>query len=457
MSKVFIADQPNLGRVLTSSRAAERSKCKLPLIIQEGGGFDWNANRFLTHAGGGPSVYNIKPLADTVVKKAYNLNLFCTFLELENTNVYDVTDSTLYRFVEHLKDRGVNDDTITKNVRLALEYIVYLSYQQPEAMLASCSKNDTGNYKVHYSKKTIKKSSIEIEYMTHHCLSGLIHIATDADFIRDYELEMWLDAINCTTFHPIVDSFLISRWQAFTTLLDITGSRITEAHQITRSIIKDAAKHLFSDNKPPIIRNIPVLKGKYKGKKREVRTTRDDIQILLWHIEMVEEIFPNIRHDAIFVDSRTGAPLKANYLKNYAKKVINGSKYCRDLRHVTNHSFRHRFITLTIAKSLRNLAESGSFHNILTVAANACRKITMHASTDTLSRYIHLAHEINQPNSNQSIEEDLISTQVKVRLKNMLKVADALKSSEINEKEAFDSLLTTLSEIGRFSSLSTTL
>ncbi|MEI8665941.1 site-specific integrase [Pseudoalteromonas sp. B28] len=453
MSKVFIADQPNLGNILTSSRIAERSKCQVPLIIQEGGSFDWNANAFLTHVGGGPSVYNIKPLATTVVKKAYNLNLFCSFLELENTNIYDVNDSTLYHFVDHLKDRGIFDDTIIKHVRLAIEYIVYISNQQPEVMLASCDKDDTGSYQIHYTRKTIKKGHMEIPYFTHHCLDGLIHISADVDFIRDHELEMWLDSINCTTFHPIVDDFLLSRWQAFTTLLDISGSRITEVHQITRSMIKEAAKCLLGSNKHPIIRNIPVVKGKYKGKKREVVTTRDDIQILLWHIEMVENMFPDISHDAIFVDSRNGEALKATYLKNYAKKVINESKYCRDLRHVTNHSFRHRFITLTIAKSIKKLAKSGSFHNILTVAANACRKITMHASTDTLSRYIHLAHEINQPSSNQSIEENQVSTQVKIRVKHMLKVADDLNSTKIGEKEALDSLLTTLSELRRFSTL----
>jgi len=451
MSKVFIADQPNLGTILTSGRIAERSKCQLPLIIQEGGSFDWNANAFLSHVGGGPSVYNIKPLATTVVKKAYNLNLFCSFLELENINIYDVNDSTLYQFVEHLKDRGVFDDTITKHVRLAIEYIVYISDRQPEVMLASCDKDDTGNYKVHYTRKTIKKGHIEIPYFTHHCLDGLIHISTDVDFIRDYDLEMWLDAINYTTFHPVVDDFLLSRWQAFTTLLDITGSRITEVHQITRSMIKEAAKYLLSRNKQPIIRNIPVIKGKFKGKNREVKTTQDDIQILLWHIEMVENMFPDINHDAIFVDSRNGAALRASYLKNYAKKVINGSKYCRELRHVTNHSFRHRFITITVAKSIKKLAESGSFHNILTVAANACRKITMHASTDTLSSYIHLAQEINQPSSNQSDEENQISTQIKVRVKHMIKVADALNSTEIGKKEALDCLLTTLSELRRFS------
>jgi len=452
MSKVIIADLPNLGTVLTSSRISERYKCKLPMIIQEGGAFDWSANAFLTKLGGGPSVYNIKPLAATVVKKAYNLNLFCSFLELKNISIYDVNDSTLYEFVDHLKDRGIFDDTITKHARLALEYIAFISDRQPEVMLATCDEAATGSYKVHYAKKTIKKSHFEITYLTHHCLEGLIHISADVDFIRDDELERWLDAINCTTFHPETDDFLLSRWQAFTTLLEITGSRITEVHQITRSVIKEAAKGLLSSDKPPIIRNIPVVKGKFKGKKREVQTTQDDIQVLLWHIDLVENTFPDISHDAIFVDSRNGAALKATYLKNYAKKVINGSKYCRDLRHVTNHSFRHRFITLTVAKSIRKLSESGSFHNILTVAANACRKITMHASTDTLSGYIHLAEEIIHPSSNHT-EDSQVSTQIKVRVKHMLKVADDLKSTEIGEKEALGFLLTTLSELRRLSTL----
>lgn len=453
MSAVVIANQPELGSILTSSRRTERSKCKLPMIITEGGMFDWNANAFLTHVGGGPNVYNIKPLATTVVKKAYNLNLFCSFIEKENTSIYDVNDSKLYEYVEHLKGRGIFDDTIIKHVRTALEYIIYLSMRQPETMLATSDKENIGSYKVHYQNKKVKRGGVERPYLTHHCLKGLIHISTDVDYIRDFELEMWLDAINYTTYHPEVDEFIIGRWQAFTTLLDITGSRITEVHQITRSMIKLAAKNLLSSNKQPIIRNIPILKGKFKGKTREVITTQEDIQVLLWHIEMIENMFPEITHDAIFVDLRNGAALKVTYLKNYAKKVINESKYCCDLRHITNHSFRHRFITLNIAKSIKKLSQSGSFHNILTVAANACRKITMHASNDTLSIYIHLAQEVNQPSSNQSAEEKKISTQIKVRVMHMLKVADALNSTAISKNEALDALLTTLSELRKFSSV----
>lgn len=452
MSTVVIAKQPNLGSILTSSRIPDRYNCNLPMILKEGGIFDWNANSFLTHSGGGGSTYNIKPLATTIVKKAYNLNLFCSFLELEALDIYHVDDSTLYQFVDHLKDRGVNDDTIKKHVRLALDYIVYISDRQPELRLACCNGEDTGNFKVHYKKQTFRKGIIEITFLDHSCLQGLIHIGTDVDYIRDYQLEMWLDSINCTTYHPDVDDFLLSRWQAFTTLLDITGSRISEVHQITRSMIKEAAKDLFSSNKQPIIRNIPVVKGKYKGKTREVGTTQEDIQVLLWHIEIMESTFPDLNHDAIFVDSRSGKALKSTYLKNYAKKVINGSKYRRDLRHLTNHSFRHRFITLTVAKAVKKLAESGSFHNILTVAANACRKITMHASIDTLSDYIHLANEINHPN--QLTEENLMPTQIKIRLKQMFKTADALTSTDIGEREALDSLIKTLSELRRFSTFS---
>ncbi len=449
MSRVVIGEQPNLGTILTSSRIAESSRCQLPMIIAKGGRFDWDANAFLTHVGGGPNVYNIKPLATTVVKKAYNLNLFCSFLETKNTNVYDVNDSMLYAYVEHLKNRGIFDDTIIKHVRVALDYIVYLSERQPEVMLATSDEGNIETYKVHYLNKKITRAGIEIPYLTHHCLKGLIHISSDVDFVRDYELEMWLDAINCTTYHPEVDEFLTSRWQAFTTLLDITGSRITEVHQITRSMIKLSATNLLNSKKPPIIRNIPIMKGKYKGKKREVKTTQEDIQVILWHIDIVENMFPDISHDAIFVDSRNGSPLKAAYLKNYAKKVINESKYCRDLRHITNHSFRHRFITLNIAKSIKKLSKSGSFHNILTVAATACRKVTMHASNETLSRYVHLANEVNDSGLDQSIEENSVSTQLKVRIKHMLKIADSLKSHEIRETEALDSLLTTLSELRR--------
>ena len=441
MTRVIVAKKPQLDFILTSHRRLEKNNCPLPLILKENGLFDWNANAFLTAYAGGPQVYNIKPLAPTVVKKAYSLNVFCSFLEVNAIELSAIDDSVVYSFVDSLKDRGVNDQTILSHARTALQYIIYLNEKYPIWRLATPAQNSNDKFNVHFSVSSFKKGGRNIQYVKHRSFDGLIHISTEADYIRDHELMMWFDAINCTTYHPNVNDFLLSRWQTLGTLLDITGSRITEVHQITRSMIKEASKSLQDLDKTPIIRDIPILKGKYKDKTRPIITTNGDIQVIIWHITMVEKMFPGINHDAIFVDARSGSPLKALYLKNYARKVIDGSKYRRDLRHLNNHSFRHRFITLNIAKAIKKISVSGSFVNILTVAANACRKITMHASNETLSNYIHLASEYNNIMDSEVGQH---STQTKLLIKRMKVIAESVRSKQLNEKDALNSFLSTL-------------
>ena len=218
---------------------------------------------------------------------------------------------------------------------------------------------------------------------------------------------MWYEAIETTSFHPNLDDFLIARWQAFITLQEITGSRISEVHKITRVMIKQAVKNLFN-GKPIVIKGIPILKGKYKGKTRNVQVDGESLQIVMLYIDMVEKKFEDIDHDFIFVNLTTGTPLSLSYLKNYAKKVINGSKYCNALRHLSNHSFRHRFITINVAKEIVKLSKSGSFSNILTVAANACRKISMHASNSALSHYVHLAADLINSDKNNCSRSTII-------------------------------------------------
>lgn len=446
MSKVIIAKQPNLSFLLTSSRRGEVDNCLLPIILKADGSFDWNANSFLTEYGGGNEIYNIKPLAITTAKKAYNLNIFTNFLEKNNTNPCDINDSSLYVFIDYLKNRGINDETILSHGRTALSYIVHLDKIHPDWNLATNTKKTEKSHQVHYSITKLNRAGREIQYLEHSSFKGLIHISEEIDFIRDDELIMWIDAINCTTFHPQVNSFLLSRWQAFTTLLEITGSRISEVHKISRKMVKEAALSLLHSHKPPIIREIPILKGKYKGKKRQAKTTSEDLQVILWHIDLVEDKFPNLNHDSIFIDFRTGAPLKASYLKNYAKKVINGSKYCRELRHLNNHSFRHRYITLHVGKAIKRMSESGSFSNILDVAATACRKVTMHASNQTLSQYIHLASEYN---NDLDPEAFAISSQIKLRVRKMIGIADSLRAKDLDSKEALDSLISILDEFSK--------
>ncbi|MGK0272339.1 MAG: integrase [Cocleimonas sp.] len=450
MSTIRVAKEPDLTFLVTSRQKDQVNDCPLPLIFKSDGKFDWDANSFIIQYGGGPQAYNIRPLAKTVEKKAYSLNLFCHFLENNSINLFEINDGTLYQYAELLKGRDVFDNTVLKHGRTAIEYIKHLNKKYPEWKLATTKEDPTREFNVHYEIRKYKNIKIEKEYLYHNSLAGLIHIAAEAEYIHDYELIMWLDAINCTTNHPKPNIFLISRWEAFTTLLEITGSRISEIHQITRTMIKEASDSLFISQKMPVIRNIPIRKGKYKGKTRNVKTTHEDIQVILCYIYLIEDMFPDMDHDAIFVDFDTGAQLSSSYLKNYAKKVINGSKYCDNLKHLSNHSFRHRFITFHVAKGIKKLSASGSFSNILNVAANACRKITMHASNSTLSHYVHLASELNNKSNDMDTELNNASTQIKIRVKKMMATAKLLRSNEISESEALDSLLSTLDKFKKF-------
>jgi site-specific recombinase XerD len=450
MSRVVIAKKTNLNFLSTSRRHGDSRELPLALILKKGGAFDWDANAYLTEIGGGAKSYNIKVGASTVIKKAYSLNLFCSFLEDKNIKLNEINDSALYEFISSLKDRAINDDTIVSHGRIVLNYIVFLSNRHPDWFLATNQSDPQKNFHVHYVVKTYKSGTFETKYYHHNSLNGLIHISSDMEYVRDHELLMWFEAIESSKFHPQLTDFLTSRRQALTTALDITGSRISEVHQIKRSMIKDAAKSLLNKNQSIVIRNIPVNKGKYRGKYRQIMTTSEDLQVLLWHVQLVEKMFPSIEHDALFVDSRTGNALTSSYLKNYTKKVINSSDYKYQLGHLTNHSFRHRFITLLIAKEIKKISESGSFSNILSVASTACRKVTLHASNLTLSRYVHLATEYNGDKNSNEYGLENITTQFRIRIKKMLTTVKMFHQKQIDEKQALNELLHSLDSLTPF-------
>ncbi|MGR5379983.1 site-specific integrase [Vibrio harveyi] len=433
MSKVILSNNPDLS-FLPSFK--EEKECVLPIILKQNGHFNWEANSFLTEYGGGYLTYNVKPKYNTIVKKAYCLNIFCSFMEKENIKLNEVSDSTMYLYIKSLKKRKCNDETIIKHGRTALEYIINLSQNNPDWKLAS--QVGTSEYGIHYSLKKYRHGGINREYPYHSSFNGLIHIRREAEYVRDHELSMWYEAIETTSYHPNLDDFLIARWQAFITLQEITGSRISEVHKITRVMIKQAVKNLFN-GKPIVIKGIPILKGKYKGKTRNVQVDGESLQIVMLYIDMVEKKFEDIDHDFIFVNLTTGTPLSLSYLKNYAKKVINGSKYCNALRHLSNHSFRHRFITINVAKEIVKLSNSGSFSNILTVAANACRKISMHASNSALSHYVHLAADLINSDKNNVLEAPL--SYEATFLQSLISVKELHDMGKIDDKDALYSFL----------------
>ena len=196
MSSVVVAKDPNLKFLNTSRRIDQNNACPLPMVLKKGGKFDWDANSFITHYGGGSQTYNIRPLAKTVQKKAYSLNLFCDFLEDNSINLSEINDSTLYQYIKESKDRNITDGTIIQHGRTAIEYIDYLSKMYPEWKLGTTGKDSDKIFSVHYEKLKFKKGSITGEYFYHESLVGLINIASEVEYVHDHELVMWLDAIN---------------------------------------------------------------------------------------------------------------------------------------------------------------------------------------------------------------------------------------------------------------------
>lgn len=447
MTRVVIAKNPNLSFLTVGKKGAFEDSVPLPIILKSKGQFDWEANAYLTDYAGGARTYNIRPLATSVSKKAYSLNLFCDFLEHSNTELNCINDDMLYRYVESLKERNITDATIISHVRTALGYIVHLNKRYPKWHLATNKINHNTTYKVHYSNHTFTHGRFEKSYFSHRCLHGLIHIKTEAEFVKDHEYLMWLDAINSTTLHPKVDDFLIARWQALGTLMEITGSRISEVNQITKKMIENAATDMLDPSAKHIIRDVKIAKGKYKGKSRNIPVPKEDLQVILIYLNKVEERFPDIKHDGVFVDTKTGQKLKQSYLKNYARKVINNSSHAQALRHIVNHSFRHRYITLNIAKAIRKLSKQGGFTNILSVAAEACRKLTMHASQKTLAHYVHLACEINNYDNLEDESNESLSSHVRSRLAKLVNISDRLESSSLSNSDALSLLLSEIHEL----------
>ena len=96
------------------------------------------------------------------------------------------------------------------------------------------------------------------------------------------------------------------------------------------------------------------------------------------------------------------------------------------------------------------IAESGSFSNILSVASTACRKVTLHATNQTLSHYIHLATEYNTENSRDALGLDNVTTQFRIRIKNMLTTVKKLDHEQIDEKQALVELLNSLTSLTPF-------
>lgn len=412
-----------------------------PYFLDSNGRFDWEANLYLLEYSGGNLLYGVKPVPSTIIAHAQSISILLNFIEKsENLSLLSFSDENFYDYVSHLKKRIIDNGTIKTHCRKAIDYFLHLQKNDTDLKLITETATNSKQYQIHVIKRISKAGGKSKSYYDHKSFEGLVKITEEVDYIRDDEFIDWLDAINHTKEHPSPSLIIKLRWEAISYLLDATGSRISELKEITRSIIKAAYNPLADLDDEVQISNIPVKKGKYKGKSRTIPVSNGTIQLLMSYINEIEALWPNMDHDKLFVNMKNGKPLTGNYLKNYTLSVIKKSKYEARLRHVNNHSFRHRYITLNVAKKIKEYGSAGPITNLLPLALSAVRKLTLHASPDTMNTYVHLAQDYNNRYRLKN-EHAMLSSLLKIDLKKLKRIKKQYESGKLTKQIAFSNML----------------
>jgi len=441
MSKIFVAKSPGLDFL----KLKPNDKFKYPFLLNGDNSFNWEANQYILKYGGGPLSYGVRPQPNTIVDQTSSLNILFNFIEtLKNVSVYNFNDEYFYDYISHLKLRNIENDTIKGHARVAIDYFFYLQEKHSDLFLITHKTSNADKYFIHVTKESYNFGGKVNTYFDHQSFKGLVTIREEVEYIRDDEFIDWLDAIHHTTEHPIPYKLLVLRWESISYLLDATGSRISELSDITRSMIKKAYDPLASADEESKLNAIPIKKGKYKGEKRSVPVSNGTLQLVMSYINLIEAQWPDMKHDKLFVNVDNGKPLTKSYLKNYTLNVIKESKYADKLAHLNNHSFRHRFITLNVAKELRSYNSGAVFVNVLRVAMSAVRKLTLHASNSTMEQYVHLAQLYNQK---FTLGTERVSSIVRTEITKLKRIVQKYENNKISNDEALASLSTIINGI----------
>ncbi len=443
MSAIRIAKTPDLHFL----KVTPNHDFEYPYILDKNGNFDWEANLYILQYSGSNSVYGIKPVSSTVVAHARSISILLSYIENQpSLNLLNFNDEEFFRFVKHLNGRKVDSGTVKTHCRNAIEYFFYLQKKYPELTLITDKSINKVRYQINVSKHYFNAGGKLKDYYDHKSFEGLIKITEEVDYIRDDEFIDWLDAINCTKEHPNPSYIIKNRWEVLSYLLDATGARISELADFTRSMFKLAYSPLKDADEEVEIGSIPVKKGKYKGNFRKIPISNGVIQLVVSYINAIEAEWPDMDHDKLFVHAENGRPLTGGYLKNYTLSIIKQSDYAKRLRHVNNHSFRHRFITLNVARAIQEKSSNTSFTNILPLAMNAVRKLTLHASDSTMSTYVHLAQDYNNKYRLKN-EHANISALIKTELKKLKRIQKQFESGIISKENALENILKVIDKI----------
>ncbi len=420
--------------------AAFSDTSKYPLFFYETGNFCWELNDYIYHISGGKrNQYGVKPSVSTVCQKAERLNLFLEYIELKKKSFFDVDDEILSEYKKHITLRGnkeKRDSTITRHIRDILGFIEFLQYQNKDLFLFTVSDEQVSNvdseafrYQIHaiqkynfHSKKT---------YLSHECIESLSDFKIEIDYIKDYEIDMWLEAINDVTDNQ----YIIDRWCFLTTLLEYTGSRISEIYDIKMAdIIASYEKNI------PL--KVPVGKKGTKGygQHRHIHIPSTELSELYEFVIQTKNKVAEFGielHECLFVDTDTGKPLSESYFNRLFELVIPKGKYKDKLRKLGFHSFRHRYFTKKMFDLLQ--ANNGRKPN-LKEAADELLLDSLHASINSLATYIHLAEDFDRPSlreEGQSRKEFRKEQSLVWKIKNILNQVDA---TEICDEDAIEIL-----------------
>lgn len=379
---IHVAKAPRLDFLFNHSHTTPPP---LPMLFDSRGNFCWELNSYLTSFSGGANSYGARPAIKTVFSHADTLNVFQEYIERNKLTILDVTDETLYDFVKHKQhSRAANSTTIKKIVRRILALLEHTQKENKSHNLLTTDPT-AHDFQINATEDFYRLNRrTPLRFLTHPCIDELRDTPTEpASFIRNNELNAWHEAIHDYTSNQ----YIIDRWYTLATLLEHTGSRIEETINIPASSIISAYKN------NDLLRNIPVLKGKYKGCLRQVLIPRAELQEIYKFILLTRSNHPHSElHDRIFVSEDTGYPLARSTFNSYYNAVIKASRHAELLNGISYHNFRHRYFTILVAKNISTLSKM-SKANILDAAMAIARKDSHHASKSTLSTYIHLTQD----------------------------------------------------------------
>jgi site-specific recombinase XerD len=413
---------------------------KYPIFFYENGNFCWDLNDYIYHISGGKfNKYGFKPSATTINNKAERLNVFLEYIELRSKSFFDVDDDLLTEYSIYIASRNDTEkrvSTTERHIRDILNFFEYLQFQNKDLLLFIDSDeqgdnvdHDAFKYQVHAIRKYNFRS--KKEYLSHECIEHLSDFSFEIDYIKDYEIDMWLDAIEDVTDNP----YIIDRWNSLTILLEYTGSRISEIYDIEMSDI------IVSYERKTSLK-VPVGKKGTKGygQFRYIKIPSAELSELYEFVietKKTIEKFGIERHECLFIDVDTGKPLKESYFNSLYTDVIQESKYKNKLKGLGFHSFRHRYFT---KKMFDLLQVNNGRKPSLKEAAEELLLDSLHANTDSLATYIHLAEDFDKPyerKEGQSRQEFRKEQTLLDKLKVMLEQVDA---SEISNEDVINAL-----------------